>query len=82
MEYSGWPTPFDEVLVRGSLDNGEFVAFQLRDGVVVGGANVNVWDVNEHVQDLVRAARPVRRDVLADPGVDPADWVRLAVEAD
>jgi len=81
MEYSGWPGGFDEVVVRGALEDGEFVAFQLRDGVVVGGANVNVWDVNEHVQDLVRAAKPVRREVLADPDVDPADWVRLAVVA-
>jgi len=79
MEYSGWPVSFDEVVFRGSPDDGEFVAFQLADGVVVGGANVNVWDVNEHVQALLRAARPVRREVLADPGVDPADWVRLAV---
>jgi len=79
MEYSGWPGAVDEVVVRGSLDDGGFVAFQLRDGVVVGGANVDVWDVNEHVQDLVRAAKPVRPEVLADPDVDPADWVRLAV---
>jgi len=82
MEYSGWPGAFDEVVIRGSLDDGEFVAFQLRDAVVVGGANVNVWDVNEHVQDLVRAARPVRREALVDPGVDPADWVARALDAD
>ncbi|MBO9578536.1 MAG: FAD-dependent oxidoreductase [Microbacteriaceae bacterium] len=79
MEYSGWPFGFDETLLRGSLEDGEFVAFQLRDGVVVGGANVNVWDVNEHVQTLIRAARPVRREILADPSVDPADWPRLAL---
>ncbi|HWL03054.1 MAG TPA: FAD-dependent oxidoreductase [Microbacteriaceae bacterium] len=82
MEYSGWPVEFDEVVVRGSVDDGEFIAFQLRDGIVVGGANINVWDVNEHVQDLVRAAAPVRREVLADPDVDPADWVKRATLAD
>lgn len=82
MEYSGWPVEFDEVLIRGSIDDGEFVAFQLRDAVVVGGANVNVWDVNEYVQDLVRAAAPVRREVLVDPDVDPADWVKRAIIAD
>ena len=82
MEYSGWPVEFDEIVIRGSLDDGEFVAFQLRDGIVVGGANVNVWDVNEGVQALVRLAAPVRREVLADPEVGPEEWVARATVAD
>jgi len=79
MEYSGWPVRPEEVVIRGSLEAGEFVAFYLKSGVVAGGANVNVWDVNDHVQDLMRAAKPVDAAVLADPGIDPADWVRLAI---
>jgi hypothetical protein len=31
--------------------------------------NVNVWDVNEHIQALIRAGQPVEAAVLADPGV-------------
>jgi len=79
MEYSGWPVPYDEVVFRGSPEAGAFVAFYLSGGVVVGGVNVNVWDVNEHVQALVRAGTPARRDVLADEGADPAEWVSAAL---
>ncbi len=42
---------------------------------MVGGANINVWDVNEHVQALIRADRPVDLRVLADLEVAPSDWV-------
>jgi 3-phenylpropionate/trans-cinnamate dioxygenase ferredoxin reductase subunit len=30
--------------------------------------NVNVWDVNAHVQALIRSRRPVDAAALADPG--------------
>jgi 3-phenylpropionate/trans-cinnamate dioxygenase ferredoxin reductase component len=74
MEYSGWPVPYDEVLFRGNPDDGAFVAFYLAGDKVVGGANVNVWDVNEHVQALIRGGRPADRAKLSDPNTDPADW--------
>jgi len=31
--------------------------------------NVNIWDVNDAVQDLVRAARPADVSMLTDPEV-------------
>jgi 3-phenylpropionate/trans-cinnamate dioxygenase ferredoxin reductase subunit len=74
MEYSGWPVPWDDVAFRGEPDEGKFVAFYLKDGRVVGGANINVWDVNEHVQELIRAGGPADLDVLTDPGVSPDQW--------
>jgi 3-phenylpropionate/trans-cinnamate dioxygenase ferredoxin reductase subunit len=74
MEYSGWPVPWDQVVFRGDPAGGAFVAFYLRGDRVVGGANVNVWDVNEHVQRLIRSDRPVDPKVLADPDVAPDDW--------
>jgi 3-phenylpropionate/trans-cinnamate dioxygenase ferredoxin reductase subunit len=42
---------------------------------VVAGMNVNVWDVNEDVQALIRAARPVDESRLADPSVPLGDLV-------
>jgi len=68
MEYSGYAPSWDEVVFRGDRAGGEFVAFWLRDGRVQAGMNVNVWDVNEHVQALIRARQPVAAAVLADPG--------------
>jgi hypothetical protein len=66
MEYSGYATEWDEVVFRGDREGGEFVAFWLADGRVVGGMNVNVWDVNEHVQALIRSRQPVSADALRD----------------
>ncbi|MDO7868569.1 NAD(P)/FAD-dependent oxidoreductase [Nocardioides jiangxiensis] len=53
MEYVGRSAPDDEVVLRGDVDAGEFVAWWLRDGVVTAGMNVNVWDVNDRIRELV-----------------------------
>lgn len=66
MEYSGHAGDWDEVVHRGKLSDGEFVSFWLKDRRVVAGMNVNVWDVNEHVQALIRSARPVDVAALTD----------------
>jgi 3-phenylpropionate/trans-cinnamate dioxygenase ferredoxin reductase subunit len=69
MEYSGYVPQWDEVVFRGDRAGGEFIAFWLRDGRVAAGMNVNVWDVNEHVQALIRSRQPVEAAALADPGI-------------
>jgi 3-phenylpropionate/trans-cinnamate dioxygenase ferredoxin reductase subunit len=67
MEYSGYATEWDEVRFRGDPGGGEFVAFWLKDGRVLAGMNVNVWDVNQHVQALIRSRQPVDTGALSDP---------------
>jgi len=67
MEYSGRPGPDDEVVFRGSVKDAEFVAFWLHEGQVTAGMNVNVWDVNESVQALIRSRQPVDVAALTDP---------------
>lgn len=71
MEYSGWAPPgtYDEVVIRGDAGKREFVAFWLHEGRVLAGMNVNVWDVTEPIQKLIRARTPVNTDALADPHV-------------
>ncbi|MEA2250299.1 MAG: 3-phenylpropionate/trans-cinnamate dioxygenase ferredoxin reductase component, partial [Solirubrobacteraceae bacterium] len=69
MEYAGLSEPGDEVVFRGDPATREFVAFWLRDGRVTAGMNVNVWDVNEHIQELVRSRATVDRARLVDPDV-------------
>jgi 3-phenylpropionate/trans-cinnamate dioxygenase ferredoxin reductase subunit len=66
MEYSGFATEWDEVVFRGDRDGGEFVAFWLTDNRVIAGMNVNVWDVNQHVQALIRSRQPVDAAALRD----------------
>ena len=67
MEYSGLATDWDQVVFRGDPASREFVAFWLREQRVVAGMNVNVWDVNEHVQALIRSRRAVATAELVDP---------------
>jgi 3-phenylpropionate/trans-cinnamate dioxygenase ferredoxin reductase subunit len=69
MEYAGWAPPgsYDEVLFRGDLDKREFIAFWLKSGRVLAGMNVNVWDVTEEIQRLIRSRQPIDRAKLADP---------------
>jgi NADPH-dependent 2,4-dienoyl-CoA reductase/sulfur reductase-like enzyme len=79
MEYSGYVPRdgYDRVLFRGDAEvrgtsSPEFVAFWLRENRVLAGMNVNVWDVNEDVQELVKAGyagRAVNPERLADPDV-------------
>lgn len=71
MEYVGHAPRggYDEVVVRGDLAARELVAFWRRGGRVVAGMNVNVWDVVDDVQALVRSGTVVDRDRLADPDV-------------
>jgi 3-phenylpropionate/trans-cinnamate dioxygenase ferredoxin reductase subunit len=66
MEYSGYAPSWDDVVFRGDRDGGEFIAFWLSDGRVVAGMNVNVWDVNEHVQELIRSRQRVDVAALTD----------------
>ncbi|MET7652328.1 MULTISPECIES: FAD-dependent oxidoreductase [unclassified Streptomyces] len=71
MEYSGWAPPgtYDEVVIRGDAGKREFIAFWLNEGRLLAGMNVNVWDVTEPIQKLIRARTPVNTDALADPHV-------------
>jgi 3-phenylpropionate/trans-cinnamate dioxygenase ferredoxin reductase component len=69
MEYAGYSRPDDEVVFRGDPSTREFIAFWTRDGRVTAGMNVNVWDVNEHIQALVGEGATVDPDRLRDPDV-------------
>jgi len=70
MEYSGLADPEARIVVRGDLAAREAVVFWLGDdGAVMAGMNINVWDVNEHVQALIRSRAAVDPDRLADPDV-------------
>jgi 3-phenylpropionate/trans-cinnamate dioxygenase ferredoxin reductase subunit len=70
MEYAGYVEPggYARVVFRGDVPGREFVAFWLDGaGRVLAGMNVNVWDVNDQVQALVRSGRPVDPAALRDP---------------
>jgi NADPH-dependent 2,4-dienoyl-CoA reductase/sulfur reductase-like enzyme len=71
MECAGLPTPgtYDEVAYRGDRAGLEFIAFWLSRGTVVAGMNVNVWDVNDDIQALIRSGRKVDLSRLTNPDI-------------
>ncbi|MGP3991822.1 NAD(P)/FAD-dependent oxidoreductase [Streptomyces sp. 3N207] len=71
MEYAGYVEPggYDQVVFRGDVARREFIAFWLASNRVLAGMNVNIWDVNDQIQALVRTAQPVDTRRLTDPQV-------------
>ncbi|WP_327266561.1 FAD-dependent oxidoreductase [Streptomyces sp. NBC_01232] len=71
MEYTGYVEPggYDRVVFRGSTATREFIAFWLSGGRVLAGMNVNVWDVTEPIQALIRSRAAIDPARLADPQV-------------
>ena len=75
MECAGLPSPgyYDQVLYRGDRSALEFIAFWLSRGAVVAAMNINVWDVNDDIQSLIRSARPVDPSRLTNPDIPLTD---------
>jgi NADPH-dependent 2,4-dienoyl-CoA reductase/sulfur reductase-like enzyme len=75
MEYSGWAPPgsYDQVVIRGDAGKREFIAFWVKEGRVLAGMNVNVWDVTEPIQQLIRSRAQVNTEALANPHVPLTD---------
>jgi 3-phenylpropionate/trans-cinnamate dioxygenase ferredoxin reductase component len=67
MEYTGYARTWDRVLFRGDPAGGAFIAFWIEDERVIAGMNVNVWDVTDPIQRLIRARVAVDEARLADP---------------
>jgi 3-phenylpropionate/trans-cinnamate dioxygenase ferredoxin reductase subunit len=73
LEYVG-PAPdgWDEEVVRGSVEDGEFSLWYLLRGCVVGALSVERSADLDHARRLIAAGTDVsgRREVLADPGAE------------
>jgi 3-phenylpropionate/trans-cinnamate dioxygenase ferredoxin reductase subunit len=72
MEYSGFARAWDRVVFRGDPASREFIAFWMQGDRVVAGMNVNVWDVQDDIQRLIRSGERLDADRLADESVDLA----------
>ena len=69
MEYAGFARTWDRVVLRGDPASRQFIAFWIAEDRVVAGMNVNVWDVNEPIQRLIRDRMIVDDRYLADPAI-------------
>jgi 3-phenylpropionate/trans-cinnamate dioxygenase ferredoxin reductase subunit len=70
IQYTGHHTGWDELVVRGSIDERKFVAFYLVDGVVRAAAAVDSGRDLRRAQALIRAQSPVDPAALRDPEID------------
>ena len=77
MEYSGFAGTWDRVVFRGDPASREFIAFWLAGDRLLAGMNVNVWDVVDPIQRLVRDRVPVDERRLSDPDVPLEQLVPL-----
>ncbi|HUY23684.1 MAG TPA: FAD-dependent oxidoreductase [Candidatus Saccharimonadales bacterium] len=82
MEYAGHASGSDEVVIRGSLSDRQFIAFWLRNGRVRAGLSANVPGATRYIKALVSCSLPVDARDLSDPAVELRDLassvVRLA----
>lgn len=69
MEYTGFARTWDRVVFRGDPASREFIAFYMLEDRVVAGINVNVWDVTDPIQRLIRGRAAVDDRRLADTDV-------------
>src|SRR3712207_928347 len=77
LQYAGYHTEWDELVVRGSMEERTFVAFYRKGGRVLATVSVN-WgkDLRRSIR-LIKAQLPVDTTKLRDPDVD----LRTLVEA-
>ncbi len=80
MEYTGYASGTDRLVVRGSLADRAFIAFWLADGRVTAGMNANIWDVTKPIEALIRSRAIIDPGALADPSI-PLDELASAAAA-
>jgi 3-phenylpropionate/trans-cinnamate dioxygenase ferredoxin reductase subunit len=75
IQYAGHHTSWEELVVRGSLDERKFVAFYVNGGIVDAAVAVNSGRDLRRAQALIRARSPVDPVKLRDPDVDLRELV-------
>jgi 3-phenylpropionate/trans-cinnamate dioxygenase ferredoxin reductase subunit len=70
LQYTGFHTEWDEVIVRGSMEERNFVAFYRKDERVLAAVAVNRGKDLRRSMRLIKAQRPVDATKLQDSDVD------------
>lgn len=61
IEFRGQNDDYDDVVIRGDIENNEFIYFWLKDSQIVGVLNANIWDYGDLFDQLIRIP------ILTDP---------------
>ena len=70
LQYTGFHTEWDELIVRGSMEERNFVAFYRKDERVLAAVALNRGRDLRRSMRLIKAQRPVDATKLQDPDVD------------
>jgi 3-phenylpropionate/trans-cinnamate dioxygenase ferredoxin reductase component len=70
IDYAGFATEWDDVVIRGSVQERAFVAFYVKDGRVLAAFGVDKGRDVRRAKDLIKLRRPVDSEKLRDPDVD------------
>lgn len=70
LQYAGFHTTWDELVVRGSLEERSFVAFYCTEGRVLAAVAVNRGKDLGRSIPLIKARRPMEPAKLRDPDID------------
>jgi 3-phenylpropionate/trans-cinnamate dioxygenase ferredoxin reductase subunit len=70
LQYLGHHREWDELVVRGSLEERRFVAFYLKAGVPLAAVALNMGRDLRRARGLLQARRPVDPRALRDPDTD------------
>jgi 3-phenylpropionate/trans-cinnamate dioxygenase ferredoxin reductase subunit len=70
LQYGGFAHEWDDIVVRGSLDERDFVAFFLKDDVLLAALGVNRGREVRRAMKLISARARPDRQKLRDDGVD------------
>ncbi|TMK96395.1 MAG: pyridine nucleotide-disulfide oxidoreductase, partial [Actinobacteria bacterium] len=80
LQYMGFAAEWDELVLRGSLEERKFVAFYLAEGVVKAVAGLDRGKDVRRSAGLIRAKRPFDPALLRDEDVDLKNLASQAVE--
>jgi 3-phenylpropionate/trans-cinnamate dioxygenase ferredoxin reductase subunit len=70
LQYAGFHTTWDQLVLRGRLDSGSFLACYVNQGRVDAVVGLNRPKDVRRVMPLIKARRPVNLALLADESVD------------
>jgi 3-phenylpropionate/trans-cinnamate dioxygenase ferredoxin reductase subunit len=70
LQYMGFATEWDELVVRGSLDDRDFVGFYVKDGIVDAVVGMNRGREVRRSAGLIQSRQPVDTAILRDEDVE------------
>jgi 3-phenylpropionate/trans-cinnamate dioxygenase ferredoxin reductase component len=75
LQYLGYHTEWDELVVRGSVEERDFVAFYRKDGRVLAAVALNRGRELRRSKGMIKAQHRVEAARLSDPAVDLRELV-------